>query len=685
MTSTDGEENIPLSLFKQSVLSILGNSPTYPSTYFSLIPPRIRLIVAFNLPAYDLHRVIQDDPSFLDGLWNIEEDELWKRRYSTTLVKFSNVWNFELDIETHALNKELSPLWKDRYLTASLLNIPKSTTRGLPWGVIPFSMTDITFSDGLVYRESINTTKHALQCLAGRDGKAESCHFVSIHRLNMLEHVPPFNRAVGTKWPLSERLEICKELFPGWNPYYIPIQYDQQSSPAISHHLDEVKQLVVYSGWYEVLSYAEISENDERPINLPDCFIKFIQCHSKSLETVILFAPAMQKCPDGELIPLSITSSTLTQAVVSNVPSLKHLSISMKNNEIRSLDILPSLMPSMYDHLETLLLKINRPTYSSISPDHFAVALSDLYKNSLCFRDLILQGLLFDGRNFVQLMLSFFNTKLSHQGPPQSLVLRNVKIKTDELQLPDLDQQLMPLECRYMKSLYIHRLINPQSFYHAISAYKDIFLDTFSYSSTIENFFFPEHVTLHANTVSIEKIRIPADNMDPLRCALSTDAVKAVRLSLGEVHPISQAVSVYNDSIKICSSNLKYLDFKNCLVHIPSMNKLEAILVAIFTLPSLTLANLELNPIGMMHAFYTSMATEQSLHQPHIVFRRSPHRKIFDNLSAKIELECWTLLHRIWLREAGNVKLKAIHVSLLALGELEHKLEELSCKINTTS
>lgn len=329
----------PLPLLKQCILAVIGHSPTYSAEYLALVPPRIRTVLALNLTVHDLHRV-QQSPLFVKDLSVGAVDELWKRRYKTTLAKFSNISSLELDVEIHHPNQTLSLSWEDRYLMACLLNIPRQTINRQslpPWGIGIYGITDITFSDGQIYKEAVNSTKYALHCQGKSDISSEvSSNFISIHYKPLLDGVKPFNQSVGSEWPIIERIKVFQQVFPGWTPPYIPVHYDKECVPT--ELCSEIKRIIVYSHWQEMLINEAITKDDERPLALPGSFEEFCKTHSNTLDTIILLPPAIQKDREGQLCPLSITSTTLTKSIITSVPSLKHLSISMTNIDTNCLE-----------------------------------------------------------------------------------------------------------------------------------------------------------------------------------------------------------------------------------------------------------------------------------------------------------------------------------------------------------
>ena len=663
-----------LTLQEHCFLTVLGHASTYSPEYLALVPPRLRTVLAFNLSVHDLHRV-QQCPPFLEGLSIMEVDHLWMNRYKTTLTKFSNVASLDLDVETHHPNKTLLSLtWKDRYLMACLLNIPRQYGRvESPWSIAIYGISDIALFDGQLYKASVGSTRCSLHCYR-KSNEQYSSNFISTHYQISLA---PFSQYVGQYWPIIERVKLFQQLFPNWAPPYIPIHYDL---PTAVQSYDHVKQAIIYSNFYETKNNAEINENDERPLNTPESFNEFLNTHSNTLDTVILYAPAIQKDSYSDTYtPLSVTSSTLTDSLAVNLHSLRHLSISMSNHDTSCLSTLPNILPSFRSTLSTLHLRILRPNLTEPCTPLLGSSMADLFRDGSCFQDLIIQGIVLYNNSFVHLMTTFINSVRPHH---QSIVLRNIKL-IDGVDQPNvvIHKQSMPVECRYMKSMYIHRLLNTQSLLSVLSAYDSISLDTLSLSLISDQVPLPLQLKLHAHTVCIERMLLNSTRLVALQTAL-TDKVNAVKLSLNEATPLGDTVAIFNEAISFCSTNLVCLDFIKFPLQAPTLNQLESIFVTIFSLPASTLSNLEFNACNLIESFAASLATANGLQLGQFSHGWRTH---VQSLQLKYTIDSWRLLYTVWCNVANGTKLKVLRVSFLALEHFVDDLEMIAINLTTPS
>ena len=681
-----------LSLSKQCLLTLVGHAPSLSPDYLALLPPRLRTVLAFNLSVSDLHRV-QQCRDFTQGLKAVDMDVLWKHRYETTLLKFSNIASLELDVEIHHPGQSVINLtWKDRYLLSCFMNIPRiyQSRELLPSiGVSLFGIADIQFADGQVFKEVVNINKYGLLCCQGSTSKTQSrlsSNFVSQYHLPLLDKAP-FNKPVGNEWPTLDRIDLFSRMLPSWTPPYFPLQYDEILNSVPS--LDGVKGVIVYSGWYQTRPNAEIDQDDTSVIVVSKSLKESLQAYSTSLDSAFLFAPAMLKIKRSKASALSVTATTLANIAISSLSTLKHLSIAMHDADTSCLDALPvpSLLPSLYHCLCTLHLKVLRPTFTEPCT-LLGSTLSSLFTECNNFKDLILQGLALPEGGFISFMLSFFNNPPRNDEVHQSVTLRNVKIlSSDDDDLISIDKQVMPQECWYTKSLFIHRLLNWQALRHLLAAYDELLMDRLSISLPYdfeEDPLVPSHLIVHAKSVHVERIRLNEDRLQLLHPVLFSN-VDAIELSLGPAQP-TDALAIYVNCIGICSKALTYLDFKH--ITPGSISQLDALFTVIFTLPESILSNLVLDPCHLIEGYASSQTQETQLGRGASVqwpafslLRDSEYRRLFDDIMKAHKRSSWELLYSIWKSKAKGVKLKLLYVSMLALEEFSDELELVSKEV----
>lgn len=676
----------PLSLQDQCLLTIACHVPTYSIETLALVPPRLRAIIALNMCAIDLHR-IEKCSSFIDGLggtMNIET--LWKRRYETTLTRFSNVAGLDLDLDTHRTTRSLSLSSKDRYLTACLLGIPHTysiDSTALPWGVALFGLTDVTVTNGQCLKDNtVHTIRHGLHCFRGRSSSTLSCNFISGHYLKLLDSNCSWR--VGTEWPLHERVSLFTHLFPGWVPPYIPIQYDEISSAISTVAPEEVGGAIVYSGWYERRHHAEINETDQRPVVLSESFKSFFKMNSKSLDTIILLAPAVQKCIDSDgqqcIQPLSVTTTILTEFICTALPTLRHLSIAMHWADTSSLAVLPQALTCLYNTLQTLHLRIVRPKFSEpCTYTTLGQGLADLYRNCHTFEDLILQGLSFDDKGFIEMMLAYLNTPPTNDQSQHSLVLRTIKIwegEGGEDEQQTIETQVMPKECYFNKSLYLHRIMSGLPFTKLFSSYEDVFFKKVTLSSLQSSAgpLFPLKVKFHVNSVLIEKTALQDDTFEYLQPLLSSD-IQCVDMSLEGVWPLT----LYKKCFHLCQHNLRQLEFNLIPGTVRSLQDLEYIFVAMFThLPASTLAQLELNVTQLMTNLSTQISTGNRIGLGRMLVQNVVG-KIVNQINITTLTRTWQILHKSWASNPeGCTKMKSLHVPTIVMEEMYEELSEMA-------
>ena len=681
----------PLSLSKQCLLTLVGHAPSLSPDYLALLPPRLRTVLAFNLSVSDLHRV-QQCKDFTHGLKVVDMDVLWKHRYETTLLKFSNVASLELDIETHHPGQSVISLtWKDRYLLSCFMNIPRIyQSRELlpPIGVSLFGVADIQFADGQIFKDVINVNKCGLFCYQSSTSKMQSrlsSNFVSQYHLPLLDKAP-FNKPVGNEWPTLDRINLFSCVLPSWTPPYFPLQYDEILNSVPS--LEGVKGVLVYSRWYQIRPNAEIDKDDTNVIVVSKSLKESLQAYSTSLDAAFLFAPAMLKIKSSKASALSVTTTTLVNIAISSLSTLKHLSIAMHDADTSCLDALPvpSLLPSLYHCLCTLHLKVLRPTFTEPCT-LLGSTLSSLFTECNSFKDLILQGLALPEGGFISFMLSFLNNPPHNDEVHQSVTLRNVKILSSDDDLTSIDKQVMPQECWYTKSLFIYRLLNWQAFRHLLAAYDELFMDRLSISLPYdfeEDLLVPPNLIVHAKSVHVERTILNEDRLQLLHPVLFSN-VDAIELSLGPTQP-TDTLAIYVDCIGICSKALTYLDFKHMTPG--SISQLDALFTAIFSLPESTLSNLVLDPCHLIEGYASGQAQETQLGRGASVqwpafslLRDSEYRRLFDDIVKAHARSSWKLLYSIWKSKAKGVKLKLLYVSMLALDELSDELELVSKEV----
>lgn len=683
MASFEEDQSL-LSLQSHCVLTIISHCATYPVDTLSLLPPRLRVLIAHNASPYDLHRLEQG--AFFKGLENrVQIQDLWKRRYENTLLKFSNISGLDIDMELHhpSPSTPLSLSWKDRYLLACLLNFPRIYSNaggewsGLqrpfsPWGVAIFGLTDLLLPKGQIHREKLdNDTKHGLHCFPSSQritpGKTTS-YFVSVLHMSLIETIHS-EEPRESEWSIQKGLKLFSFLFPSWCIPYAPVLYDRDAPLMVAEDIvGKSRRAIVYSGWYITRNNAEISESDFKKISphLSKSFQSFFESFSSKLETLVFLPPAVLKEDGGNYSPFEVSTSTLIQSVAVSLPVLKQLSISMHACDIKCLSLLSDVLPSLHHTLTTLHLKVVRPKFPEPSLG-LGPALCDLYKKTQVFQDLILQGLFFDRGEFINLILSYLTTAKCSADIQESVTLRNIKVKGSGN--GEIEKQVMPQNSN--KSLFVYRLLDTEPLHFALSAFDELRLNTISFTYITEKILIPSDLKIIANTVRIERIILNEERLEALR-PLLVGNVRKVELSLANAFP----PSIYQKCLEASSQSLSYFDMDWFLPDIfKELTDLEAFFAMLFSLlPPSCLSNLELNFVQLIKKYASYLLTKENNSGVWLTMESS-HAK---SLETKNTIRLWNLLYKSWKENANGCKLKFLHVTVAALDEVYDKVMEMA-------
>ena len=683
----------PLSLQSHCFLSIISHCASYPASALSLIPPRLRALIAHSASPYDLHRLEHEENGiFFSGLENrVKMGDLWRRRYENTLLKFSNVSGLDIDMETHlpsanpsSNHHPLSLSWKDRYLMACLLNTPRiypdARLKGISppgeggslkrqWGVAIFGLADIVLPNGQFHKERVGCTRHGLHCFSGqRDNPGTlASQFVSENHVPLLQAMPPFNQPVGSEWPILERLKLFSSLFPCWRVPYVPVLVDRETDLITESVGGKIDRAIIYSGWYETRSNAEISEADSntKPLCLSSSFKAFFESHSSEIETLVFLPPAVLKREGGNYSRLNVSTTTLVPSVTLSLPILRHLSITMHACDTKFLSILPHVLPPLYHTLTTLHLKVVRPKFPTPSLG-LGLALRSLYENSQLFQDLILQGLYFDETEFADFMLSYLSTP---KGPlvHESVTLRNVKISESGKGVV-AKRYVMPQNCN--KSLFTYRLLNTKPLSNVLAGYEEIRMNVISFIYSLENILIPPDLKLTVDTVRIERIILNEESFELLKPLLAGN-VTNVELSFARPFPL---FSMYRKCFEVCSKSLSYLDLNWCLPDVfKELSELEAFFAMLFSLLTPhSISRLELNLVQFVKNYASYLTTKEN--NSGIWLDASFMKPV----EGKNMIRTWNCLHKSWRENANGCKLKCLHVTVIALDEVYDELVEMA-------
>ena len=675
------EDASPVSLQSHCVLIIISHCATYPVDALSLLPPRLRVLIAHNVSPYDLHRLEQG--SFFTGLeTRVQIQDLWRRRYENTLLKFSNISGLDIDMELHHPfpSTPLSLSWKDRYLLACLLNFPRiysNLGQGAdlkrpfsPWGVAIFGLTDLLLPKGQTHKEKVNNTKHGLFCyhVSQRNAPgATSSYFVSIVHMSLIQTMHSNEPGGESEWSIQKGLKLFSFLFPSWHIPYVPVLYDRDSPLMVAGDIiGRPHRAIVYSGWYLARNNAEISESDSKEFSpqLSKSFQSFFESCSSELETLVFLPPAVLKEGGGDYSPFRVSTSALIQSVALSLPVLKHLSISMHACDIKCLSMLSDILPSFYHSLTTLHLKVVRPKFPEPSLG-LGPALCDLYKKSQVFQDLILQGLFFDKEEFVSLIFSYLTTAKCSNEIQESLTLRNIKVSGSSNE--EIEKQVMPQNCK--KSLFVYRLLDTEPLHNALSAFDEIRMKTISFTYITEKILIPSDLKVIADTVRIERIILNEERLMALRPLLAGN-VKDVELSLANAFPSS----IYQKCLEASSPSLRYFDMNWFLPDIfKELTDLEAFFGMIFSLlPHSSLSRLELNFVQLIRKYASYLFTKENNSG---LWLDPSHAK---PMEMKNTIRLWKLLHKSWKENANGCKLKCLHVTVVALDEVYDEVMEMA-------
>ena len=647
------------SLQSHCMLAIISNVSSYTADVLALLPPRLRTRILINVPAIDLYRLSKCS-DFLTGLI-IDIEEVWKHRFNTSLLKYSNISPFD-EIPSRQIS------WKDRYLLSCLQNIPhqyRTTAICPPLSGAMFIISNITFSDTGMIKMKVGSTLHGLHCVKGRltPDTDISCHFISLEYMKLLDSYP-YNLTVGCDIPVIMRIKLITKHFPNWCPSVFPLEYDDDSTEwsemLVKEVTNKLETIFIYTKYLRMFRNSECTEYSNK-VNSPvfsETTAKIIAVvrNNTKCDDIVISQPAMLKSDDSNLIPVTFSSAQLLEEMLSQFPNVKHLSITMHYSDQDCINN-PLFLK---EQLTSLHLRVARPNFEDIISPSIAIT---------TIRDLRLHGIHIAGRNFIDILLAYLNTPTAHE---QSLSLGSLKIDTTNV--PAIAPQMMAKNCCYKKSLYLHRVYDNNLLKVIFAAYPKISFNTLLLSLGDRLPPFPEKTLIHAKTFILKQTRINASSISIYKPVL--ELADKVELSVSiESSNANEVITLLCKCISTCSYSLQYLDFHHFLP-LADLSQLlvNQLYVCIFNLPTSTIADLVIDPGHIIAAVSNVLMQKQGIRLANIVqLREQEMRQTVEN---------WKSFYDVWKNEGKKVLKSVSGVPNYVSAEIEDLLKEMTSNIN---
>lgn len=677
----------PFSLQSSCFLTIIANVHCYSGELLSLLPAKLRARILLHIPAIDLYRL-----GHCRGLWEglpYTCEDVWKRRFDTTLSKYSNVQPFQ---ETKDL------LWQERYFLSCLINIPKSSSIQPPFGSSFFVTSDIVLCETMqgVLKIKYGSTLHCFNALETKVKTKLTSHFLSQFYTNKLKG-HPFNLPVGSeKMSLYNRLKCILTLFPGWKPSVIPLEYDESITKSIEQideqlcesFISNANSIFLSSRYLRLHSYAEIAgEGPDRPNPSAnglaiDPFCDFMldllikksvdpPCWRVYLSQIPVIKETKHQVVNDEVESVSTFVQLYSSADVLNwfhhrCPNISDIIVSMHNSnqiDCQNCFIFRS------DALHSVQLKVVRPTFKRFISVKAHLPFSRL-------ASITLNGLAVSGEEFCDILLLILNSPQK-----QNLKFSNFFVNQSSDMPVELPPQVMEMDCRYKTSLSLHRVNGIYHVQNVLETFPEVWLDDLSFYLADGIVPLPESTIINCKSVHADRFSADEHNLHLLSHVFKK--AEKVFLSIGQCGITTAPVAIARlcQCIRMCETNLAYLDCKHMMSYIGfEASHVIDFFEAVLSLPDYIFESLVFNPSRLCESYASAVASSQS--GRNFIVNVHHMRQQFLSKENELRCECWQWLWNTWKTNKPGVKLnKLVGVHRDALEQFEDEIKEMCSEL----